>query len=101
MAISKIKVNTQKLKNTADSVQEELNNIKKKLKEMQGDVATLNGMWEGDANEEFNKSFEDDIEDLEIICKNIQELIDYEVRAKNKYNNCEQKVSELINSIPN
>jgi len=99
MAISKIKVNTSTLKKDTESISQALKNIKKKIKAMQSDVNALNGMWTGDANEAFNKAFQDDITDLGHICDNIQSVIDYEEKAKTEYDACEQKVSDLVNSI--
>lgn len=99
MAVSKIKVNTATLKKDTDSISQMLKDIKRKMKAMQSDVNALNGMWTGDANKEFNKAFQDDIKDLSDVCDNIQSIIDYERKAKSEYDSCEQKVSDLIDSI--
>ena len=76
MAITKIKINTSTLKRDTDSISQSLNDIKKKIQAMQ-----------------------DDITDLGLICDNIQSVIDYEKNAKKEYDACEQKVSDLIDSI--
>ena len=47
MAITKIKVNTNKLQKTVTEMENVLNDIKKKSNQMQTDVKALNGMWEG------------------------------------------------------
>lgn len=99
MAISKIKINTSTLKKDTDSITQALKDIKKKIKAMQTDVNVLNGMWKGEANESFNKAFQDDITDLGHICDNIQSVIDYETKAKTEYDACEKKVSDLVDSI--
>lgn len=98
-AVAKIKVNTSTLKKDTDSITEELKKVKKMIKEMKSDVKALNGMWKGEANEQFNKAFQDDLTDLNHVCDNIQSLIDYETNAKNEYNACEEKVSDLIDTI--
>ena len=99
MAISKIKVNTNKLQKTATDIETALKDIKKKISNMQSDVSTLNSMWEGDANKTFNQAFQDDITDLELICDNIQNIINYENTAKKEYDSCEHKVSDLVDKI--
>lgn len=99
MAISKIKINTSSLKRDTDTISQELKDIKNKIEKMKSDVASLNGMWSGEANESFNKSFQDDITDLNHICDNIQSIIDYESKAKTEYDACEKKVSDLVDSI--
>lgn len=99
MAIDKIKVNTNKLQKTTNDIEDALKDIKNKIKAMEADVKALNSMWTGDAYNEFNQAFQDDITDLEQICDNIQSVIDYEKNAKTEYDNCEQKVSELVDKI--
>ncbi|MDE6434731.1 MAG: WXG100 family type VII secretion target [Lachnospiraceae bacterium] len=99
MAIDKIKVNTNKLHKTTGDIEDALKDIKNKIDAMKADVSSLNSMWTGDANAEFNKAFQDDIKDLGIICDNIQSVIDYEKKAKIEYDKCEQRVSELVDEI--
>lgn len=99
MAIDKIKVDTGRLQKTTGDIEDALKDIKNKIKAMESDVSALNAMWTGDANAEFNKAFRDDIKDLELICDNIQSVIDYEKKAKMEYDNCEQQVSELVDKI--
>lgn len=99
MAINKIKVNTNKLQKTASDIEGALKDIKNKIKAMESDVTALNSMWTGDANAEFNKAFQDDIKDLGVICDNIQSVINYETTAKTEYDNCEQRVSDLVDKI--
>lgn len=99
MAVKKIKVNTGTLKQDTESITESLKKIKDKIKAMQADVKSLNGMWSGEANEQFNQAFQDDLTDLGFICDSIQSLIDYETNAKTEYDTCETKVADLINSI--
>lgn len=99
MAIDKIKVNTSKLKNTTNNIEDALKDIKNKMKAMEADVKALNSMWTGDAYDAFNQAFHDDITDLGQICENIQSVIDYETKAKTEYDNCEQKVSDLVDKI--
>ena len=99
MAITKIKVNTNKLQKTATDMENALKHINKKSNQMQSDVKALNGMWEGDANQAFNQTFQDDITALQQVCDNIQKVINYENTAKKEYNSCEQKVAELVDKI--
>ena len=99
MAASKIKINTKSLKKDTEDISNALKTIQTKIESLQSDVTALNQMWTGDANKEFNKAFQDDITDLEQICKSIQKLINYEKKAKSEYNSCEQKVSDLIDDI--
>ncbi|MBR1691924.1 MAG: WXG100 family type VII secretion target [Lachnospiraceae bacterium] len=94
-----IKVNTRSLKNDRDSIQKDLQKVRKKIAEMQKDVEALNKMWSGDANAAFNQVFKNDIKALESICKSIDGMIQYETTAKKEYDTCEGKVSELISSI--
>ena len=56
-------------------------------------------MWKGQANEGFNKAFEDDITKLEKICEMLEEITKYETTAKKEYDTCEKQVASLVDSI--
>ncbi len=100
MAVSKIKVNTNKLKSTTNDIEAALKDIKNKIQAMENDVNELNTMWTGEAFDAFDKVFHDDIKDLGYICDNIQQLINYETKAKTEYDTCEKNVTQLVDSIP-
>lgn len=99
MAVSKIKINTASLKRDTDNIKKMLSDIEKKAIKMQTDVVQMNGMWEGEANMAFNKVFQDDITALRTVIKEVQGIVDYEENAKKEYDNCETRVSELVDSI--
>lgn len=99
MSIEEITVNTVTLSNDRNEIEEQLENIKMQMDEMASSVTALNQMWSGNANSVFNKAFNDDMKFLISVCDNIQKVLDYEATAIAEYNNCEQKISQMIEEI--
>ena len=94
-----IKVNTSRLNKAAQSVADDIAKMKAQMKKMKVSVKQLDAMWDGESSEAFKKAFQDDMAALEVILNNLQSMHSYEVTAKNKYETCEQKVSELVAGI--
>lgn len=99
MAESRIKINTNMLNRDIQSIESYLANIEKTIKNMNTEVAQLDAMWDGDANEAFNKEFQDDIRELEKLCKSVKDIINYEKNARAQYDSCEAKVGSLVGEI--
>ena len=99
MGIEKIAVNTTVLSRNRDEISNQLRVITDKMQRMQDEVAQLNNMWTGVASEAFNRAFNNDIKFLLSISKQMQNIIDYETNAVTEYDNCEQKISQLIQEI--
>ena len=97
--MDKIKVDTGKLQNTESSVRDQIRNIQASLVKMQKDVASLNAMWSGEANQSFNQTFQKDIADLNSLCNGLSMVADYEENARKEYAKCEEQVASVINSI--
>lgn len=62
-------------------------------------MGTLNSMWSGEAHDAFIQSAESDIQFLTSVCDSIQGIINYEGNAVKEYNECEQRVADLIAQI--
>ena len=99
MAANKIRVNTNTLDHTRQTVQGRLNQMKRGLDQIIADMATMNSMWAGDAHDIFAVSIDEDIQYLQSACEGIQKVIEYESGAVTEYNKCEQQVSEIISQI--
>ena len=99
MAANKIRVNTDSLKQTQQSLQERLKAIQKAMKQVSAAMGTLNSMWSGEAHDAFIQSAESDIQFLTSVCDSIQGIINYEGNAVKEYNECEQRVADLIAQI--
>lgn len=95
----KIKINTKTLQKDTNAILTDLKQVQKKLEAMQSDVAELNGMWSGEANKAFNKTFNKDIKVLAELCSSLESIAVYEDTAKTEYDKCENKVSSLIEAM--
>ena len=99
MAASKIKVNTDRLNQTRNSVQTRLELIVKNIQQISENMNALNATWTGDAHETFEKSTTSDIQKLQDVCKGLEGIVKYENNAVKEYNRCEQQVSDIIRQI--
>ncbi|MDO5410937.1 MAG: WXG100 family type VII secretion target [Lachnospiraceae bacterium] len=99
MAVSPIKINTNRLKTDADQIENVICSMEKKKEKLQAELEHLNSMWEGPAKESFTKAFRSDLKILDSVLKNLRTIQRYEVQSKEKYDNCENRVHELVSGI--
>ena len=94
-----IKVNTNRLKTDASTIKDHISSIEKEIEDLRGHNTTLDAMWDGPSSEAFKAAFEADITALEQMVKSLKSLNNYEDNARDKYDDCERKVSDLVNQI--
>lgn len=99
MAIQEITVDTSILAGDIDELQTALANAQRQLEEMFDKVAELDTMWDGPANEAFNRQFGNDHENAKNLCKTIASLIECMVYAKEQYDLCENEVNDIVSAI--
>ena len=99
MAIKEITVNTSTLANDIDALQTTLVSARAQLDDMFNQVAELDTMWDGPANEEFNRQFGNDYENAKNLCKTIESIIECMKYARDQYNVCENEVSGIVSAI--
>ena len=99
MAVNKIRVNTNSLNHTRSELQAKLDKIKNDIKNISGNMATLNSMWEGEAHQAFAQQVDSDISFLTGACDRIQKIINFESTAVTEYDKCERQISDLISQI--
>lgn len=97
--MEKIKINTGRLKSDADQVMGCIKDMKSEMAKMKESVTQLDQMWDGPSSEAFAKVFQDDMEALNTILENLDQVYHYETTAKDKYEECENKISDLISEI--
>ena len=98
MAIQEITVDTSVLAGDISELQTALANAQRQLEEMFAEVAELDTMWDGPANEMFNRQFGNDHEKAKNLCKTVDSLIDCMIYAK-EYDLCENEVNDIVSSI--
>ena len=99
MAMNEIAVNTSTLSGDINELRTALSNVRKQLKEMFQQVTELDAMWDGPANEEFNRQFRNDYENARKLCTTIDSLLANMEFAKSQYNACENEVNGIISAI--
>lgn len=99
MAMNEIAVNTSTLSGDINELRTALSNARKQLKEMFQQVTELDAMWDGPANEEFNRQFRNDYENAGKLCVTIDSLLANMEFARNQYNACENEVNGIISAI--
>ena len=93
-----IAVNTSTLSSDIETMQTQLNAVKKAAGKMYDSVNVLNSMWEGPAHDAFVTQFMTDQKDMLALCDTIQK-INVMSEARNEYNTCENQVSGIVASI--
>ncbi len=59
--MAEIRVSSTQLNNEAEALLDLAVRLKTAISALQNDEATLNGMWDGEANDQFHKAFNSDI----------------------------------------
>lgn len=99
MEIKEITVDTSSLAGDIGELQTALSAVQTQLKNMFDQVAELDAMWDGPANEEFNRQFANDYENSGELCKTVQSIIDSMQYAREQYDICEGEVNAIISAI--
>ena len=99
MKVEKIRVDTTQLQKDKNTVKANLKKVERIIKSIYDDVAELDAMWDGSANEAFKNQFQRDYVTINEILRDIEKYIEKMSYAKNKYENCENAVSEIISKI--
>lgn len=99
MAFKEITVNTSTLAGDINELKNALASARAQLKDMFGQVTELDAMWDGPANQEFNRQFGIDYENAGNLCKTVESLIGCMEYARDQYNTCENEVNGLVSSI--
>ena len=94
-----IEINISVLKKDIEDMQTEIQEVRKSMSAAYEAVGQLDAMWDGPANIEFNKAFNNDRAAMEELCKIVDHLINYMENARDEYTRCEAAVSAAIDGI--
>lgn len=97
--IAQIEIDTAALNRDTNSLNSTLGRIKSEITGMYEAVRTMDGMWDGPANEAFNTQFRVDHNNMNSICNAVQSLIRSMENASRKYVAGENQVNAVISSI--
>lgn len=99
MANQEITVNTDTLASDIAELNMTLGTARNLLDNMFTQIRELDTMWDGPANDEFNRQFANDHENAKEMCKTVQSLIECMQYAKEQYNSCENQVNGIVSAI--
>ena len=90
------KISTVRLGKDAEQLQQLIANMEKIIVNMKSSVGQMNAMWEGVSKDNFVQAFADDIRAVTDVLSELKSLYNYEIMAKEQYENCENQVADLI-----
>ena len=99
MANQEITVNTDTLASDIAELTSRLNMARRMLTDMFAQIQELDAMWDGPANNEFNRQFANDHESAKGLCQTVESLINCMEYAKEQYNSCENQVNGIVSAI--
>ena len=99
MASNKIKINTDSLNSDAQSVGDSIAKIRNVSARLRRELETLDSMWDGAASETFKSVYNSDLEFLDEVLKKLDSFNGFENSARSKYDDCEQKVRDVLSGI--
>lgn len=98
--MKEITINTLTLSGDINELRSMLSDVRGQLKGMFEQVAELDAMWDGPANEAFNRQFNNDYENAVNLCTTVESLLNCMEYARDQYNQCENGVGSIVNAIP-
>ena len=94
-----IAINTSTLNGDIGELRTALENARRQLHSMFEQVAELDMMWDGPANEEFKRQFGNDYEYARKMCNTVESLIASMEYARGQYDTCEDVVCGIVSAI--
>lgn len=99
MRANHIKINISRLDSDSKQIEGLIKSMENELNNMESSVNRLNKMWEGKSKEMFTSCFHQEMETAREVMKVLRDIQKFERTAKKRYENCERKAIELVNSI--
>ena len=95
---NKILVSTNALRNKADELQQMNQQLTKALEELSNQEQTLASQWEGDAQQAFRTSFQQDMQKFQEFIKGITAYATAQNTIAKEYDNAEDKNVQVAKS---
>lgn len=92
-------IDTDLLRQTISTMRENLESMNNQFTKLFEDVGSLNGMWQGPANDAFRAQFGKDTEYYQTYYKTLSDYISCLEYAAREYDNCEDKVLQAVNAV--
>jgi len=99
VAVNEVEVNINALSEDIDKLQAAVQQMDEKIKDVFDAVGELGKMWEGPEKAEFLQQIESDYGSCQEMCGILRDLISGLTYAKEEYQECEQRVKDLIEAV--
>lgn len=99
MAITNLKVNTDRMKGDSGDLTSRLNDARNQMKELSSAMETLLSYWDGPAKEAEQKVFQAEQENITQLFQLFKDLIDELESDAIAYVNCESEVADTVNAL--
>ncbi len=94
-----LKVNIPQLLSDADDMSFEIEEILKEVRSVYNDVQALGAMWQGTASDKFATSFGNEYTKINEYLTELKKYVEHVKISAEDYNNCEQQVYSMVDSI--
>lgn len=99
MAEEKIRINTNRLYEDLEQMNQLVSSMNKGMNDMQEDMQSLDNMWDGPGSETFKQAVAEDIEAMHVVLASLRQIHKFAENAKGKYEVCEQETVAVIDSL--
>lgn len=94
-----ISIDTSILSSDISSLNSQVKEARNQMNQMVNSMIELDAMWDGEANQEFVKQFQYDVESAEGLFESLEQIIESIEYAKKEYDKCDNDVEGIIASI--
>ncbi|MBQ4528378.1 MAG: WXG100 family type VII secretion target [Clostridia bacterium] len=94
-----IAIQTNPLRRDAESMAEEVARLRKNMSSMNDAITSMNSMWQGAAHNAFVTQYASDYQKMTEVCQALDNIIECLNYAAAKYDECDNNVKNIVNSI--
>lgn len=95
----KFEVYTDQVARLSSSMESELRQVEQLRQNMFRSMEDLDAMWDGSSHDAFVAQYFEDEQSVQELCNTITKLIEHMKEARRQYEQCEQSVKDMVNSI--
>lgn len=99
MNITSLKVNTDRMGQDIQSLQERLAQTRSHIVQIHQQMKALDGMWQGPAHDAYQRLFENEEQNMVELCNLFEQMIANLNTVRSNYDSCEQQVYQLVNAL--
>ncbi len=97
--VSLIEINTVQLSGDIRRLRAELDNTRSHLKQLREKMLSMNSMWEGPANQVIQERFQEDHDQMLVLCSSLEGLIRTLESIRDAYDTCENNVRGAVDAL--